>query len=263
MTTLDKHVAIITGASSGIGRAVAVAFAERGGRIALAARRSAELEETARLVTSRGGSPLVVPTDVTLHSQVETLIARVIEEWGKVDIVVGNAGQYIRSPAVQVTMDDIEGSIEVNFYGTARVVLAALPHMVDAGSGHVVLIASVDGKKGLPLDTPYVAAKFALVGFGDVMRQELKGHGIQVSTVLPGRVDTPFVEEFRFPLISKPIPPEKVARAVVKAVERNRAEVVVPAFNVLLVWAASLAPRLSDFAVRVLRLEGWTRRGAR
>lgn len=209
MTNLDQHVAIITGASSGIGRSVAVAFAERKGRIALAARRSSELEETARLVESGGGSALVVPTDVTLHNQVEGLIAKVIATWGKIDIVVGNAGQYIRGPAVDVTMDDIEGSIEVNFYGTARVVLAALPHMTEKRSGHIVLIGSVDGKKGLPLDTPYASAKFALVGFGDVMRQELRRHGVQVSTVLPGRVDTPFVEEFRFPLISKPISSER------------------------------------------------------
>jgi len=210
------------------------------------------------MVEAGGGSALAIPTDVTDNDQVKSLVAKVIAEWGKVDIVVANAGQYVRGPAVDVTMDDIERSIDVNFLGAARVVLAALPHMVDQKSGHIVLLGSVDGKKGLPLDAPYAASKFAMVGFGDVLRQELRQNGVEVSTVLPGRVDTAFVEGMRFPAIGKPMPPERVAKAVMKAIKRNRAEVILPAQAIPLVWAASLTPRLSDFALRVLKLEGWT-----
>jgi uncharacterized protein len=223
----------------------------------LAARRPDELEETARLVESRGGTALVVPTDVTHKDQVHALVDKTVAEFGRIDIVVGNAGQYVRGPAVAVTMDDIAHSIEVNFYGTARVVLSALPHMVEQGSGHIVLMASVDGKKGLPLDAPYAASKFAMVGFGDVMRQELRGHGVEVSTLLFGRVDTPFVDGMAFPLIGKAMPVERAARATIKAIEHNRAEVILPHRAKPLVWLANLSPRLTDLALRILKLEGW------
>ncbi len=236
---------------------MAVTLAERSGRLALAARRSDELDVTARMVESRGGTALTVPTDVTDDDQVKALVDKVIAEWGRIDIVVANAGQYIRRPAADVTMEDLEQSINVNFLGTARVVLAALPHMLEQGSGHIALMASVDGKKGLPLDAPYAASKFAMVGFGDVLRQELRRQGVEVSTILFGRVDTPFVDGMAFPLIGKAMPVDRAARATVKAIERNRAEVILPHRAKPLVWTANLSPRLTDFALRYLNLEGW------
>jgi short-subunit dehydrogenase len=234
-----------------------MALAERNGRLALAARRSEELDETARMVESRGGMALVVPTDVTDDDQVRALVDKVIAEWGRIDIVVANAGQYIRGPAVDVTMDDLEQSIDINFFGTARVVLASLPHMIEQGSGHIALMASIDGKKGLPLDAPYAASKFAMVGFGDVLRQELRPQGVEVSTILFGRVDTPFVDGMAFPVIGKAMPVDRAARATVKAIERNRAEVILPHRAKPLVWIANLSPRLTDLALRYLNLEGW------
>jgi len=107
--------------------------------------------------------------------------------------VVANAGAYIRCPIIELTIADLERSMAVNFYGAMYLVLAALPHMRERQSGHVVLVSTMDSKKGLPLDGPYVAAKFAMTGVGDVMRQELRQHGIAVSTILPGRVDTPMI----------------------------------------------------------------------
>lgn len=180
-----------------------------------------------------------------------------IAKWGRIDVVVANAGIYVRGPAVETTMDDLRRSLDTNFFGTARVVLAALPHMVERGSGHIALMASVDGKKGIPLDTPYAASKFAMVGFGDVMRQELRPHGIEVSTLLFGRVETPFVDGMRFPWIGRSMPVEQAAKATVKAIERNRAEVILPHRAKPLVWLANLFPRLTDFALRYLKLEGW------
>lgn len=236
---------------------MALELAERGGRLALAARRAADLDETARLVESRGGMALVVPTDVTSDDEVKALIDKVIAKWGRIDVVVASAGQYIRGPAVEVTMEDLKRSLDVNFFGTARVVLAALPHMIEKGSGHIALMASVDGKKGLPLDTPYAASKFAMVGFGDVMRQELRPHGIEVSTILFGRVETPFVDGMAFPWIGRAIPVEQAAKATVRAIERNRAEIILPHRAKPLVWLANLWPRLTDFALRYLKLEGW------
>lgn len=209
------------------------------------------------MVESQGGTALVVPTDVTDDDEVKALVDKTIAEWGQIDVVVANAGQYIRGPAVDVTMDDLEHSLDVNFLGTARVVLAALPHMVERGSGHIALMASVDGKKGLPLDAPYAASKFAMVGFGDVLRQELRRHGVEVSTILFGRVETPFVDGMEFPLMGKAMPVDRAARATVKAIERNRAEIILPHRAKPLVWAANISPRLTDLALRILKLEGW------
>jgi short-subunit dehydrogenase len=125
------------------------------------------------------------------------------------------------------------------------------------GSGHIVLVSSMDGKKGVPPDAPYVVAKFALAGFGDVLRQELHGTGVDVTTVFPGRVDTPLIATLKVPWISAKIPPEAVARAIVTAIRRRQAEVIVPFRARLLLWANALSPRLGDWAVRTFRLEGW------
>lgn len=198
----------------------------------------------------------MVPTDVSRQDQVEALVEKTLAEWGRIDLVVANAGQYVHAVTPEVTMGEIEHSIDVNLYGQIRVVLATLPHMIERGEGHIVLMASLDGKKALPTDVPYAVAKHALVGFGDVARQELKELGIGVTTVLPGRVKTPFVSDLVLPWISPPIPPERVAAAVVRGVRRRRAEVVIPRFNKALVWLNTLSPRTADWAVRVLGLKG-------
>ena len=259
VTILSERVAIITGASSGIGWATALAFAREGSHVVLAARREPELSDLAREIESFGGRALVVPTDVSDPAQIDQLVSKTLAEWGQIDIVVANAGQYIRAPFVEVTAGDLERSLEVNYFGSVNLVLAALPHMLERRSGHIVLMVSLDGKISLPLDAPYVSAKHALVGFGGVARQELRPHGISVSTILPGRVDTAFVDGIRFHPISKPVRPEKVAKAVVRAVTRNKPEVVVPPFIKLLVWSNTLSPRLSDWGTRFFKLEGWKR----
>jgi short-subunit dehydrogenase len=128
--------------------------------------------------------------------------------------------------------------------------------MLAQGAGHVVLVCSVDGRKGLPLDTPYVTAKFAMRGFGDVLRQELHGTGVGVSIIYPPRVDTPLIESLETPWVSPKMDPERVADAIVRAVRRGRAEVVIGFRNRLLDLLAVLAPRWADWVVRVLHLEG-------
>lgn len=258
-TTLGRRVAIVTGASSGIGLATVRALAAKGAAVTLAARREPELAEAAREIRARGGRALVAPTDVTDRAQIQALVDTTLAEWGRLDIVVANAGIYVRSPIPDVTTEHFERSMTVNFYGAVNLVLAALPHLLERRSGHIVLVTSIDGKKALPLDAPYSAAKFALAGFGDVARQELRSSGINVSTILPGRVDTPFIDEFRFPLISKPIKAERVARTIVRAIERNKAEAIVPRSGSLLLWAQALSPRFADWGVKTFNLEGWRR----
>jgi short-subunit dehydrogenase len=176
-----------------------------------------------------------------------------------VDILVSNAGVYVRCPIKELTVSEIERSMAVNFYGGLHAILAVLPHMLGQRSGHIVLVTSMDARIGLPLDAPYVAAKFALRGLGEVLRQELHHSGIKVTTVFPGRVDTPMIADLKVPSISAKIPPEAVAQAIVNAIRRQRPHVIVPGQVRLLDLIATLSPRLSDWLTRYLHLEGWKR----
>jgi len=257
--TLRGQVAIVTGASSGIGRATALALAGAGAHVALAARNVAALQDVAGAIQSLGTEALVVPTDVTRQEQVERLVAETVNRWGRVDILVANAGAYVRCPVTELTVDQVEQALAVNFYGALYAVLAVLPHMLERQRGHLVLLASMDARKGVPPDGPYVAAKFALAGLGEVLRQELRERGVYVTTVFPGRVDTPMIAAIKVPWVSAKIPPEAVARAIVRATLRGRPqpEIIVPWQARALIYANTLSPRLGDWFVRQFRLAGW------
>jgi NADP-dependent 3-hydroxy acid dehydrogenase YdfG len=254
---MPDKVAIVTGASSGIGRATALALAGEGAHVALAARNAPALHEVARTIRALGQEALVVPTDVTQQDQVGQLVRETLACWERVDILVANAGAYVRCPISDLTVAEVERSMAVNFYGTLYAILAILPHMLDQKSGHLVLVSSMDAKKGLSPDAPYVAAKFALAGFGEVLRQELYGSGVHVTTVFPGRVDTPMIATLQVPSISAKIPPEAVARAIVRAIHRRQPEVIVPFQARALLYLNTLSPRLGDWIARLFRLEGW------
>jgi NADP-dependent 3-hydroxy acid dehydrogenase YdfG len=255
--TLLDEIAIVTGASSGIGRATALALARAGAHVALAARTEAALQEVAQEIQRLGQEALVVPTDVTQQDQVDHLVSETLTRWGRADVFVANAGQYVRCRVSELTVTHVERAMSVNFYGALCGLLAVLPHMLARESGHLVLVSSLDGKKGLPLDAPYVSAKFALTGLGEVMRQELRGTGVHVTTVFPGRIDTPLIEDLKVPRISPKHSPEMVARAIVKSIRRRERELIVPGFYRLFVILSALSPRLSDWFVRVSHLEGW------
>lgn len=253
------QIALISGASSGIGRATALALAQRGVRVSLLARRAQELEALAAEIRRMGSEALALPTDVTDRAAVHHAVARTLAHYGAIDIAIVNAGAYYRCPIPQLTREIIEQAMAVNFYGGVHLVLEILPHMLAQRRGHIVLVTSMAAKKGIPPDGPYVAAKWALTGLGDVMRQELRSYGITVTTVLPGRVDTPMIARLDFPWISAKIPAETVANAIVRALQRRQAEVIVPWRARLLALAQCLAPRFADWVVQTLRLEGWSR----
>jgi short-subunit dehydrogenase len=256
MNQLANKVAIVTGASSGIGRATALTLAKEGANVVLAARREAELQAVAQSIRTLGREALVLPCDITQPSQVDQLVNKTLEHWNRIDILISSAGAYVRCPVAELTVCTVEQSMAVNFYGTLYLVLAALPHLRAQHSGHIVLVTSMDAKKGLPPDAPYVAAKFALAGFGDVLRQELRGTGVDVSILFPGRVDTPMIGSLAVPWISAKIPAESVARAIVGAIKHRQAEVIVPFQARFLMYANWLSPHLGDWIVRSFRLEG-------
>lgn len=250
-------VAVITGASRGIGRATALALADAGAAVGLGARSAGALESVAAEVAARGGRALAVPTDVTQRAQAENLVRAVSAQWGRVDLVVANAGVYLRRPVLQMTADEVRSSLEVNFFGSLYPVLAALPQMVERHQGHIVIVSSLDGRRALPGDGPYAIAKAALAGLTQVLRQELRPTGVGVTGVFPGRIDTAMIADLRVPRISKKAPPGKLARAIVHAIEHDQPEVVVPRANRLLLYADLLSPRLTEWAIARMRLSGW------
>ena len=254
----DK-VAIVTGASSGIGRATALALAQEGACVALAARRVSALRELGDEIQKLGSKTLVLPTDVTQGKQVEAMVQRVLAQWGRVDILIANAGKYIRGPIVDLDPADLQRSFDINYFGGVYCIKAVLPPMLAQKTGHILAVTSMDGKVGLPPDAPYVSAKFALTGFLEVLRQEVSDHGITVTNVLPGRVDTVMIKDLRFSWVSPKISPESVARAVVNAIRKRKPIVIVPPQAKLLYYINVFAPRLSDRLSRFFRLEGWTK----
>jgi uncharacterized protein len=241
-------VAVVTGASRGIGRATAVELARAGARVVVGARSVGELEAVARETGGRA-----VQCDVTRTEDVERLVA----DAGEVDILVANAGEYVRADATALTREHFERSLAINFYGQLDPLLAVLGGMVVRRRGHVVFVSSIDGRKALPGDAPYAAAKFALAGLAGSIRQDLRPHGVGVTAVFPGRVDTAMIDALRVPLVSRKVKPEAVARAIVTAIRRDRAEVVVPRVGGrAFLWADELSPRLGDWAVRRFGLGG-------
>ena len=154
-------------------------------------------------------------------------------------------------------MESIRHCMETNYFGAVQLIREVLPTMLARGSGHIVAIASVDGKKGLPPDAAYAGSKYALTGFMDVLRQELRGTGVYASTIFPERVDTPMIADLRLPLMSRRLPPSAVARAAVRAVRQRRREIIVSfAGPKVLIVASTIWPALGDWLVRVFGLQG-------
>lgn len=249
-------VALVTGASSGIGAALAQALAAAGYTVALLARRRERLEAVAAAIAAAGGRALVLVADATDRDAVQRAVGEVLRTTGRLDVVVANAGVYTRVEATAVTVAEVEAALRSNFWSAFHLAQAALPTLRAQRSGHLVFVNSFDAKKGLPSDAAYVAAKCALAGYAGTLRQALRADGVHVCTVFPGRVATAMTEGLTVPAISEKISPERVARAVLRALRRRSLEVVVPWHCRFLLWAEVLSPRLGDWLVRVLRLDG-------
>ncbi len=250
-------VVVITGATSGIGREVADALVRRRARVVAAGRNEAVLGELQDAAGKISGSLIGVRADVTDRSQVERLVQTAVNRFGRVDVLICSAGIYLRRPVRDLTLTDLEHMMSVNFYGVVHCLQEVLPLMVAQGRGDIAVVSTIDGKKGLPPDGAYVASKFALNGLLDVLRQELRGSGVHVSTILPGRVDTPMIANLGVPLASAKISSDRVAKTVLRAIQKRKAEAIVPYLGpkTLVVLSALSAP-LGDWLVRLFRLEG-------
>jgi short-subunit dehydrogenase len=249
-------IVVVTGASSGIGYATALKFQELGAKLVLVARRRDKLNQLKEIIQSNGGEALVIATDVSSLEEVQKMADQIIIHYGKVDILIANAGQYIQSSIINSQIEDFERSMAVNFYGIVYVIKSLLPSMNEEQSGNIVIVNSLDAKKGVVGDAPYVSAKSALDGFGDVLRQELAGIGINVISVFPGRVDTAMVEGLSVPWISPKMHADKVVGAIIKGIRRNKATVCVPGFYSSLGAMNNVFPRFLDWVYAKFKLEG-------
>jgi NAD(P)-dependent dehydrogenase (short-subunit alcohol dehydrogenase family) len=188
----EPQVVIVTGASQGIGRAIAVEFGARGDVVVLAARNRDGLEETAAAVAERGGAPVVVETDVTDQASVEALVTEVVESHGRIDVVVNNSGVGGPSGRLwEVDPDEWRSTFDVNVFGVFLVSRAVLPVMLRQGSGSVVIVGSISGKRPLFGRSSYTTTKSALVGLARTLAAEAGPEGIRVNLVSPGFVAGP------------------------------------------------------------------------
>lgn len=249
--TFTEIVAVITGASSGIGRATAHALAERGARLVLAARRSEMLEEVARECADLGGLAIAVPTDVTREEDVEHLARQAIEGFGSIDLWFNNAGVGAFGRLEEIPSETWRRVIETNVFGYMYGAKAAIRQFRAQGHGLLINNASIVGRLGKPDSTPYATSKFAVRGFSESLRQELMDQpDIHVCTILPAVIDTPFFEHaanfsHRRVRAAPPVyAPEKVARTVLGLVQYPRAEVIVGGAGHMASFLKRLAPSL-------------------
>lgn len=244
--------AVITGASSGIGRAAALAFAREGVRVVLGARRTDRLDEAVKAIQGGGGEARGLETDVTHPDQVHRLIGEAVTAFGRLDILVNNAGVGYSGRIESMPVQEIRHLFEVNVMGTLYGIQAAVPIMRSQRSGHIINVASVVGKRATPGSGVYSATKFAQVALSESLRLELSDAGIQVSAICPVSTSTEFFEvaAARSPLKFAPTGPiysaEQVAEAVVRCARRPRPEVMIYPPARLMVILNALSPRLMD-----------------
>ena len=243
----DKTV-LITGASSGIGKETAIQFAKNGSNVIIVARRKEKLEQIANDLKKYNTSTFVCECDVSDKSQVEKMSKIVLEKYGSIDILVNNAGFAIYGFVSDLTTGEIESQMATNYFGMIYCVKNFLPSMLEKKSGHIVNIASVAASFGLPGIASYCASKFAMLGFSEGLKHELKGTGIGITVVSPIMVRTNFFDHPSFKKIPKYSPTSlsdiTVAKAILRAANSQRLEIIVPSVIRVAVWLKHTFPYL-------------------
>ncbi|MBL0059765.1 MAG: SDR family oxidoreductase [Elusimicrobia bacterium] len=255
----ESPVALITGASSGIGWETARILASRGWRLALAARRKERLETLAREIENNGGSPaLVCPVDISKPDQARKGVEQTASHFGRLDVLVNNAGILRMATFQDMPVAEMREIFETNFWATIEAVRAALPLFEKQGGGHVVQVGSGVSRRGLPFMGAYAASKFALLGLTESLRVEWAAQNVTFSLVLPGGTETEMpngVDRSRLPTgyperDGVRISARRAARAVAKAVERRGTEYFVPWWIRPGAWVSALLPSFADRLIR-------------
>jgi NAD(P)-dependent dehydrogenase (short-subunit alcohol dehydrogenase family) len=253
MTTLRGKVVVVTGAASGIGRALAVELVARGATVAISDVNERELEETARLVGHKGTVSSHV-VDVSKRDQWQRYAEEVERAHGPAHVVINNAGVAVRSPIESISYDDFEFVIDVNFWGVVYGSKTFLPHFRKAGSGHIVNVSSINGMVPFANQAPYNCSKYAVLGFSETLMQELSGQPIKVSVVHPGGIRTNIVRNAAgrglnegdakaFDRIAR-TSAKSAAQQILDGVERDRERIYVGLDAKLMSTGKRLAPSL-------------------
>jgi NAD(P)-dependent dehydrogenase (short-subunit alcohol dehydrogenase family) len=258
---VSEQVVVVTGASSGLGRAIARAAAERGAKVVVTGRNEEALSNAVSEIERAGSEGLSVPADCTEQDQVERVVAQAIERFGRIDTYVANAIVTVYAEAERLTREELRRVIDVNFFGTVYGYWAALPHL-RAAKGTFLHISSALAYRGIPLQAAYCSSKAGLRAFFEAARVEEQkaGTGVDISLVLPGAINTPQFDRDRQKIGYQPQPvppiyqPEPYAEAALRCMERPIRELPVSWGAQKLLWGQKLAPRAGDW---VLRRNGW------
>jgi short-subunit dehydrogenase len=248
--TSNRRVALITGASRGIGEATARELARRGFALVLAARSAGAIEMLAAEFSRSGAPALPIPTDMRSVDEVQRLARLALQHFGRVDALIHNAGIGGDLPVARQSGDAVAAILDTNLCAPIELTRALLPSMLERRSGAIVFVASVASHVGIPASATYSASKFGLRGFAHGLRREVAHRGVGVTIVSPGFIKTAMTEWMG----NLPLPgPAIVAGAIASAIERPRREVFVPGYYRLFVWAEHLLPELADVVLRQRR----------
>jgi short-subunit dehydrogenase len=255
--SLQNSRAIVTGASSGIGRAIAFELARQGCDVVIGARREDRLEATAREIRALGRRAVTVVGDITAAQVRAALVAAAEAELGGLDVLVNNAGIGAIGPFAAADEERLRRVMEVNFFAPVELTRAALPLLRRSAAPIVVNVGSVLGHVAVPDKSEYCASKFALHGFTDALREELAAERIAVLLVSPSTTASEFFDRVIASPDGQParvgrwqMTPEKVARRVVKAIRRGKREIILPLSGGLLVWADRWLPDVVSWLLR-------------
>ena len=242
-----NKVIVITGASSGIGEASAIKFAKKNAKIVLVARRKEKLLQLQKKLAKFTDSTLVCQCDVSNKTQVKEMTDIVLDTFGRIDVLINNAGFVIYGKVSELSIEEIESQMETNYFGMIYCTKNFLPHMIEEGKGHIVNVASVGASFGVPGVASYCATKFAMLGFSEGLKHELSGTGVDLTVVSPIMVDTPLFDHPSFENFSKrstliTLSPNTVANAILKAANSSRLEIVVPSVARVGIWAKQNFP---------------------
>jgi short-subunit dehydrogenase len=248
----------ITGASSGIGAALAREYARRGADLALAARRTDRLEALAQEIAARGRRAIVVPADVTRDGELEAAVARVRESFGRIDVVIANAGFGVVGPVERLQLEDFRRQFETNVFGVLRTIYATLDDLKRT-RGTLAILGSVSGHLSTPGGSPYAMSKFAVRALAEALRHELRRTGVAVTLISPGFVESEIRlvdNQGKLRTEGRDVVPgwlrmgaDPAARKIVTAIERRRREAVITRHGKALVFLQRHAPALMSAMV--------------
>ncbi|OJF95194.1 SDR family oxidoreductase [Alkalibacterium sp. 20] len=259
MKSLKDKVVWVTGASSGIGEALAYGLARKGATLILSARRKDQLERVKKECVDRYGVNVIVcPLDVSNLSEIDRVVDVLYSKLNKIDVLINNAGYGLSEKFIDCDFSEVENMFKVNVLGLMYLSQCVARNMAKHESGHIINVASIAGKVATPKSAVYSSTKFAVLGFSNALRLELKEHNIQVTTINPGPVDTAFFDKFDpegsylEKVESLVLTPEVVAEKTIKVIGTNKREVNLPVMLEFSSRFYSLFPSIGDFFIEHL-----------